>query len=75
MGIEVNDFLSLSDTFLDLPPTDQPPGSPKLVEFPENLKLTPYFPVVVCVALGAHRADAQRTPCFTTGGIADTTTS
>lgn len=69
MGIEVNDFLSLSDTFLDPPPIDQPPGSPKLVEFPENLKLTPYFPRCVCVALGANGADAQRTPGFTTGGI------
>lgn len=43
-GIEVNDFLSLSDTFLDLSPPDQPPGSPELIEFPENLKLTPYTP-------------------------------
>ena len=39
-GISVNDFLSLYDIFLDLLPVDQPPQSPKLVEFPETFKLT-----------------------------------
>ena len=39
-GISVNDFLSLYGIFLDLLPVDQPSQSPKLVEFPENLKLT-----------------------------------
>ena len=43
-GISVNDFLSLYDIFLDLLPVDQPCQSPKLVEFPENLKLTVGLP-------------------------------
>lgn len=47
MGIVVNDFLPLYETYLNLPPVDQRPGSPKLTEFLEKLKLTPFLPILL----------------------------
>ena len=55
-GISVNDFLSLYDIFLDLLPVDQPRQCPKLLESPENLKLTLWdFPGgLVAKTLSSH---------------------
>lgn len=47
MGIVVNDFLPLHATYLNLPPVDQRPGSPKRTEFPEKLKLTPFLSILL----------------------------